>query len=192
MNCNEVSKIFPRYLGEDLNQKEAQELEAHLESCASCKKELSAYEKSWEVLAMWEDLEPSAGFEAKFWDKAKAPGFLEWLSSLFTFRIPAWSVAILLVVAFLVGYLPHLAPSPVEKVVYVPITDEYLTRDIAVPGKMVAVLPSTGQVLNDIEKTATSDSNSDSTSDAAQNELFKKSYYLRPINMDEVFELSSL
>ncbi|MDP2652492.1 MAG: zf-HC2 domain-containing protein [Candidatus Omnitrophota bacterium] len=67
MNCKNVKKMIPSYLDEDLKPAEREEVKNHLPSCESCRQEVLAYEKSWNVLKQWSAVEPDPGYISRFW-----------------------------------------------------------------------------------------------------------------------------
>ncbi len=132
MDCNDVKNIMAEYVQGDLSTAGADSIRRHIESCPACSREHEAFVKSWELLDDWKDVEPSSDFNARFWSLADAQEnagmvkhpspmekFLSSFLSLFTFRVPAWSVAVLLIAAI---YLGHFLYPPqvveVERVVY--------------------------------------------------------------------------
>ncbi len=70
MDCKHTKKLFSAYLDEKLNPRERKGIEDHLASCAGCRKQWQLYQKSWEMLSRWENIEPDADFIPRFWAKA--------------------------------------------------------------------------------------------------------------------------
>lgn len=144
----------------------------HVNSCPQCKKEWEAYEKSWQALELWEDIEPSPSFLADFWKKAeegeeKQSPWEAWIGRLagaFTFRVPAWAAMAVLLVSLFTGHFAfprveeRVVQKPVEniKVVYVQAPQE-----IAVAASNIsvdkAVVPDPVEVVDEIQQTTTAE-----------------------------------
>lgn len=67
MNCKKVQKLIPVYMDAQLEDKELRTVREHLKDCPHCQKELDLFEKSWELLSNWKDVEPSPGYINRFW-----------------------------------------------------------------------------------------------------------------------------
>jgi hypothetical protein len=67
MDCLKIKNLIPGYLNRELPTKEAERIRTHLVDCARCRQECLAYEKSWDILQQWEDLEPKPGYVSRFW-----------------------------------------------------------------------------------------------------------------------------
>ena len=67
MNCQEIKKLIPLFLEDGLDASEVQLVRGHLSTCLDCQKEKELYERSWDVLEKWEDIELTPGFVSRFW-----------------------------------------------------------------------------------------------------------------------------
>ena len=67
MNCAQVKKLIPVYLDGELEGDEIRLVKEHLAACPACQQEMRAFEKSWEMLDTWEDIEPTPGYVSRFW-----------------------------------------------------------------------------------------------------------------------------
>ena len=67
MDCQEIKKLIPVYLDDELEAAERQQVSDHLQVCADCRAEAQAMEKSWELLAEIEEIEPDPNYRARFW-----------------------------------------------------------------------------------------------------------------------------
>ncbi|MCE1246674.1 MAG: zf-HC2 domain-containing protein [Firmicutes bacterium] len=158
MNCNEVKKIMAEFVQGDLPEKESGDVQVHIDSCPECRYEYEAFIKTWDILDEWKAVEPSPDFTARFLTKVMAqekPARTEHNSiverlgiifrNMFTFRVPAWSAALLIAAAiFLAQYFNP--PQVVERVVYreVPVVE---TADYTIPSNPVVAGGSTGDYL---------------------------------------------
>jgi hypothetical protein len=177
--------MLPLHAGGDLSPGEALQVESHLKDCASCREEATAYEKTWRALEEWDAIEPSPAFNGNFWEKAGRPGFLERLLSLFDFRIPAWSAALLIAVSFFAGYNPSAqrqaaVPAPPEtQIVYLQDPEVYVSSTIAGAGQGIAINPVSHNVL---------DESGDSASTEAEIQaMWDDESRLQRMNLDNVF-----
>lgn len=69
MNCKKVQKLIPVYLDAQLEDRKLQAVREHLKDCPHCQKELVLFEKSWDLLSKWEDVEPDPGYISRFWTR---------------------------------------------------------------------------------------------------------------------------
>ena len=60
MKCEDIQKGLKAFLDDDIDVKKKQEIEAHLEKCPDCSKELEQLRKLSEALQTWKGIEPSA------------------------------------------------------------------------------------------------------------------------------------
>jgi hypothetical protein len=71
MKCDEVRRI----LGESAEGAETpqpEELVSHLTSCDKCRSFQTELTEAWRMLDIWQDIEPSADFRARFWQRVEA------------------------------------------------------------------------------------------------------------------------
>ncbi len=66
MDCEDIKKLVPLLAdGDSLPE----DLRAHFSECEGCRKEMAAYEKTWEMLGSWKDIEPDPGYVSRFWTR---------------------------------------------------------------------------------------------------------------------------
>ena len=111
MRCETFKKDLYRYWDGELIGAPKAELERHLTGCVSCQKESASVENFKGLLESTGKplVQPSLGFEARFWHKVEtrhqAPWFVRLLKDLeFSLPLPNVSQAFaVLLVAFLIG-----------------------------------------------------------------------------------------
>ena len=69
MQCHRIKKLIPDFLEGALDSKINQEVLRHLQSCEVCAKEKELYEKTWQLIGEWQDIEPEPGFNSRFWNR---------------------------------------------------------------------------------------------------------------------------
>ena len=69
MDCQKIQKLIPLYLDAKLEDRESQTVREHLKDCPHCQNELALFEKSWNLLSKWEDVEPDPGYTSRFWTR---------------------------------------------------------------------------------------------------------------------------
>ncbi len=67
MRCDQIRKLIPIYLDGGLEDGRDRELKDHVSGCLVCRKELEAYQRSWQMLGEWKDIQPEAGYVGRFW-----------------------------------------------------------------------------------------------------------------------------
>lgn len=72
MTCRDIQKLIPLYLDNQLKDNELQMVKGHIANCPHCQKEVGLYEKSWDMLKGWQDVEPSPGYVSRFWSRLAA------------------------------------------------------------------------------------------------------------------------
>ena len=84
MQCEEVKKLLPNFLDDELKPDEKTDIQVHLSSCEVCQKELKAYRNSWELLKQWSDLEPQPAYLSRFWTELalRTPWYTSFLREL--------------------------------------------------------------------------------------------------------------
>ncbi len=80
MDCQEIKKLIPVYLDDELEATERQRVAAHLRACADCRAEARAIEKSWELLAEIKEIEPDPNYRIRFWRSVDAR--MPWYATL--------------------------------------------------------------------------------------------------------------
>lgn len=69
MDCQRIQKLIPLYLDSKLEDRQLQTIREHLKDCSHCQSELTLFEKSWDILSEWEDIEPDPGYKSRFWTR---------------------------------------------------------------------------------------------------------------------------
>ena len=72
MTCQETKKLIPVYLDNELEAVDRQRVEDHLQTCADCRAEMRAIEKSWELLGTIETIKPDSNYRVRFWQSVDA------------------------------------------------------------------------------------------------------------------------
>lgn len=72
MKCQEIKKIIPSYLEEDLQPKQFQMVTEHLNGCSGCQRQLEIFQKSWALLGRLENIEPKADYISRFWTEVSS------------------------------------------------------------------------------------------------------------------------
>jgi hypothetical protein len=199
MKCHDARNSMAEYVQGDLTGIDAENIKLHIDSCADCQKEYNAFVKSWEVLGEWKDVEPSYNFNARFRDlianeeksgiirpPSIADRILDLFRQLFTFRVPAWSVAMLLVAALYLGHI-MFPPTVVEKVVYKeapPISVEVAELNFQAGGNSSDYLPSPYSVLENARNSTVRQE-----SDVPE-AIFENDQGIKRIDIDELIEKS--
>src|SRR2546426_2831023 len=116
MNCKHVQELLPLYVGRDLEEKRAQLVTAHVQSCVECAGSVDDYRETRQLLK--ESAPPPvsdavyAGIRQRVLreieQKATAPGLSRLLDSLFRPRL-RWAVATALVFAVSVSTFYFIA-----------------------------------------------------------------------------------
>ena len=153
MKCEEIKNNMTAFLEGELSGEDEKLFRAHIDSCSQCREEIELHRETWNILGEWKDIEPSPSFTADFWEavekdpEALAIGKETWwqrmvniVSGMFTFRVPAWGVVSLLMVAVFIG---HFAFPRVEEKVVVQKVPEVQVVYRQVPTELLASLPTT-------------------------------------------------
>ncbi len=106
MNCKHVQELMPLYVGRDLEEKRAQLVTAHVESCAECARSAEEYREAQQLLRLFEPPPFSEAVYAgirqrvlrEIGRESTAPTLPQLVASLFRPRI-RWAVATALLVA---------------------------------------------------------------------------------------------
>ena len=69
MDCQEIKKLIPVYLDNELEPLESQQVRDHLSGCLACQKESEALKESWAMLGELDDIHPEPGFIGRFWTR---------------------------------------------------------------------------------------------------------------------------
>nr|MBC8460926.1 zf-HC2 domain-containing protein [Deltaproteobacteria bacterium] len=90
MNCKKVGKMLTAYISDESGGDERREIEAHIQICPSCQRELASLQATRETLGIWDELETpeelSQRFEVRLAEevqKGETKSFIpfRWLSS---------------------------------------------------------------------------------------------------------------
>ena len=118
MNCQSIQKLIPLFLDQELSSHEVSMFQSHLKECPACQKELKAYQRSWELLKDWKDVEPSPGYVGRFfselsqrtsWCEEVLKPFPERILQNFKLiffkkrNVQAWVVSFVIVIVVLLG-----------------------------------------------------------------------------------------
>jgi hypothetical protein len=123
MDCKHVDVLLMDYLYQELDPGQAEHVEAHLQTCARCAGELSAYERTRATMRDLPELEPPSAFDAMLLAEAAkavrlhpdpAPGF--WARVRESMRLlvlnPAMTAAVTLVVVLGVSFVIYRNSPP--------------------------------------------------------------------------------
>lgn len=69
MNCRHIIERIPEWIDQTLSAEDATMVGQHLADCHACRAEFRAYSKTWNALKTWPDIEPDAGYVARFWTR---------------------------------------------------------------------------------------------------------------------------
>jgi len=69
MNCEEIEKLLPDYLTDNVSAAERSEIAAHLSSCPGCQTEAAQQERTWGLLGKLSVIEPEPGYVSRFWTR---------------------------------------------------------------------------------------------------------------------------
>ena len=114
MNCKHVQELLPLYVGRDLEEKRAQMVMAHVQSCMECAGSVDEYRETRQLLKQFapppaSDLQGLQGQGLRgIEQEAAAPGLSRLLDSLFRPRL-RWAVATALALAVSVFALYFIA-----------------------------------------------------------------------------------
>ena len=72
MNCQQIRKLIPVYLDDELAAADRQRVAEHLQTCADCRAEARAIEKSWALLDTFKAIEPDPNYRKRFWQSVDA------------------------------------------------------------------------------------------------------------------------
>ena len=120
MDCRKVKKELTAYVSGELSRSSHQGIEAHLQSCSSCQRELASIEATREMLKSWGNMEPSAGLFSKFEARlsketlgkgARGPAAVSfrWLSHKWVYALVA-AVCLTVIIGFHLFLLPDETP----------------------------------------------------------------------------------
>ena len=69
MDCKRIKKMMSEYIDGELKEADIIGVKEHLKSCKKCAEYLSEYQRSWDLLKIWQDVSPLPGFESLFWTR---------------------------------------------------------------------------------------------------------------------------
>ncbi len=108
MKCKEWEELFSDYIEGNLNLVVKEEVEAHLKGCSRCNHRVEQMRTLMGRLHDLEMVEPSPGFEAKFWSRLRRESLKRSYHQILS-PIPALAALLILVAT---GYLLFSSPSP--------------------------------------------------------------------------------
>jgi len=72
MNCIKIKEQFPDFLIGDLDQKEKEDIQAHIARCDSCREELEILSVTWTKLGVIQEEQPSPEVRTRFYTMLEA------------------------------------------------------------------------------------------------------------------------
>jgi hypothetical protein len=72
MNCLKIKERFPDFLTGDLDQKEKEEIQAHMAHCDSCREELESLSALWTKLGVIQEEQPGPEVRTRFYTMLEA------------------------------------------------------------------------------------------------------------------------
>lgn len=118
MRCEKIKEKLSAFIDNELDREKTSDIEKHLAECSDCNQELKILAKTWDSLEVWEKIEPSDNFEARFWQRVRERELRQPLfQRLFTKAIPVPTTVIILVIGLLGGiYLGNIVYPKENKV----------------------------------------------------------------------------
>ncbi|TET72623.1 MAG: hypothetical protein E3J56_05055 [Candidatus Aminicenantes bacterium] len=110
MRCEKVKEKLSAFIDNALDREKTSEIQQHLAECSVCNQAMKLLAQTWDALEVWEKIEPSDSFEAKFWQRVRErelrkPFFQKLLKRV----IPAPATVIILVIGLFGGiYLGNI------------------------------------------------------------------------------------
>lgn len=125
MRCEKIKEKLSAFIDNELDREKTSKIEQHLAECSDCNQELKILAKTWGALEVWEKIEPSDNFEARFWQRVREREPRQLLfQRLLTKVIPVPTTVIILAIGLLGGiYLGNIVYPKETKV----STDESLS-----------------------------------------------------------------
>jgi len=119
MNCRRIRKRLSAFQDGEIGREERERIAAHLEGCASCRSAYAELGEIWQSLERIPEIEVSAGFEGRLFDRIDAAGpelrvwwrfpWVDWVYR--AYPAPAMAAVVLLVGMVLGGYLGNALVS---------------------------------------------------------------------------------
>jgi len=69
MDCSEIIKLIPIFLDGGLTADKHQRVQSHLDTCAKCRGEARAIQRTWEMIGELDDIQPDPNFQTRFWSR---------------------------------------------------------------------------------------------------------------------------
>ena len=104
MRCRKVKKKLSAFIDNELKQEIKSDVERHLAECSFCNQELMLLNQTWDALEVFEKIDTSDSFEARYWKKVREkelrqPSF----QRLLKITIPASAIALVILAVGLSG-----------------------------------------------------------------------------------------
>lgn len=117
MNCKDALKKMSAFIDNELKDNESAEMSGHIDGCTECRKQYEALYRAWKVLEAVKEIEATADFEQKFWQRARdqkwGNRFLQTLILKFSFgRAPMFAALAFFVFGIISGFMLS------EKIIY--------------------------------------------------------------------------
>jgi len=71
MNCASIQEDLSAYQDGELSLQQSREINVHLAGCSMCRNQLVRSREVWDALGTLPEIEPSADFRARFWQKVR-------------------------------------------------------------------------------------------------------------------------
>jgi anti-sigma factor RsiW len=153
MRCHRIKKRLAAYQDGEIVGKERERIAAHLEGCPACRGACTELEQAWQLLDKIPEIEASAGFEGRLFERIKAiPESRSrwrfardsWIYRVhWAYPAPAMAAVLLLVGTLLGGYLGNalvsgFSSAPAQVQVSLAATDivSFRAFDAAPPGTL--------------------------------------------------------
>lgn len=119
MTCQEIENRAIAYLDGKLSPPEREAVEQHFQRCPACAERMRGFAQVSALLSEWEDIQPSAGFQARLEQRIQETAPAGWWESFWSrlLPVPAPSPAfatVLLVVVLFSAMVMRYSPAPGE------------------------------------------------------------------------------
>lgn len=122
MDCQEIKKLIPIYLDQELGATEHQQVKAHLHICPDCRAEARLLEKSWDLLGEIKAVEPHPNYMSRFWRSVDEQ--MPWYAKIFQNFQEVWLQH---------RWVPALAGAAIVVLISTVATVKFLQHPQAVP-----------------------------------------------------------
>ena len=120
MICREIEIRAISYMDGRLSPQERETMEQHFQSCPACAERMQSFVQVSGLLGQWEDIQPSAGFQARLEQRLQEAAPAGWWESFWSrlLPVPAPSpvfATVLFVVLLSSVMVMQYSPAPVEQ-----------------------------------------------------------------------------